>query len=120
MYYSAELPAIVLSFAEVSDRFDMKWDADSQTFTVHTPSDTFKFVGKGKMYGCNVREHLCYAHVVTTSDNEAKYTKREVDMARQARELTQSLGYPSSKDLVTLTKSYPILAHVFTVPTWVQ
>jgi hypothetical protein len=70
-----------------------------------TPSDTFKFVRKVKLYACNIRENLCYVYVVATSDNEAKFTKREVEMARQARDLTQLLGYPSSKDLITLIRT---------------
>jgi hypothetical protein len=76
---------------------------------VHTPFDVFKFVSKGNSYACNVREHLCYVDVVTTTDNKAKYTKCEVDMSRQARELTQILGYPSSKDLITLIHSSSII-----------
>ena len=109
VYYSNKSPANVLSFAEVSDRFDVEWNCDDQTFIVRTPTDTFKFVRKGKLYACNVREHLCYAHVITTTENEAKYTKREVEMARQAKELSQLLSYPSSKDLITLINNGSIL-----------
>jgi hypothetical protein len=109
VYYSANLPANVLSFAEISDRFKVEWNAEIQTFVVRTPSDVFRFVRKSNLYAHNVREHLCYVHVVTTTYNKAKYTTREVEMARQARELTQLLGYPSSKDLITLIKSGSII-----------
>jgi hypothetical protein len=54
-------------------------------------------------------EYLRYVHVGTTTNNAAKYTKREVEMARQVGELTQLLGYPSSKDLKTLIKSGSIM-----------
>jgi hypothetical protein len=47
VYYSADSPAIVLSFAEISDRFNVEWIAESQMFVVHTPSDVIKFVRNG-------------------------------------------------------------------------
>jgi hypothetical protein len=51
--------------------------------------------------------------VVTATDNEANYTKREVEMARQARELTKLLAYLSSKDLIKSGSiiNCPISAH---------
>jgi hypothetical protein len=72
------------SFAEVSDRFDVKWDTDNNS---------------------SLSERV---NVVNTSDNKAKYTKHEVEMARKARELTQLIGFPSSKEFRKLIKNLPI------------
>jgi hypothetical protein len=47
--------------------------------------------------------------MLSSCHHEAKYTKREVEMARQPKELSQLLSYPSSKDLIRLINKGSIL-----------
>jgi hypothetical protein len=61
------------------------------------------------LYVCNLREKITYAFVTTTLENEQNFTKREVFKAREAKELSQRLAYPSSDDLGII--NCPVTAH---------
>jgi hypothetical protein len=105
VYYSKKSPANILSFAGVRELgYDIQYDNDKGIFTVkinHTKSYVFKL--RHGLFVCNV-QHI-FAAVVTVKDNEASYTKREVQAAAQAREIKRKLGYPSDKDLMDLVKT---------------
>ena len=101
--------ANLLSFARLSDDFDITWDQDRGVITVHTSAGDFDFKRDGNLYVCDMSRMAkgvkrTSAMVQTVQGNERLYTKRQVRDAERARELMESLGFVSSQDLIKLVK----------------
>jgi hypothetical protein len=118
VYYHQDAPANVLSFSEMAKAFSIEWVQDRNMFVVVGGEEDFKleFQLRDGLYVCNLREKLTYSFVTTTLENEKKFTKREVFKAREAKELSQLLAYPSPDDLVKLIRNggiinCPVTAH---------
>ena len=105
IYFHHKAKANILSFSEVLEKYKIEWDGDEKAFIVHiNPLKTYKFKQKGRLFLCNVRS-IFFSGVITVSEKEAPFTKREVKAAQEARDLKRKLGYPSDKDLQVLVRS---------------
>lgn len=97
--------ANILSMAEVEDRYRIEYEQGS-AFVVHvTDHISFRFERKvNNLYVCNMESlvsNIASAHA-TVAENEALYTKREVDAARRAKQFIKELGYPSMAETMKM------------------
>lgn len=107
--FEPRAPANILSWALVSDSYDIEWSQADQTFTVQLPDKTMDFIRKGNLYVCDMSTTKSKAFVTTVSDNESKFTVREVQAAKRAAELKSRLGYASDKDMMWLLENGKIM-----------
>jgi hypothetical protein len=97
--------------ADVEDAFNVT-RVPSRSYTVHVSSnECFVFNRIQKLYVCDMSELRVHdsvdmnnerVHFQTVASNEALYTKREVEEAKQASQLIKELGYPSLRDAIEL------------------
>lgn len=65
---------------------------------------------EGRFYTCDVRKHAVktpheQALVQTVHENIGRFTKREVEQAKQARELLARMGFPSVAEAISMLGS---------------
>ena len=72
--------ANLLSFARLSDEFEIDWDQSRGVLSVHADQRVFEFRRRGNLYVCDMR-HLSRvrsAHKVqSTQGSERPYTRRK-------------------------------------------
>jgi len=106
--YEPKVPANILSLALVSDRYEVTYDNNSASFSVHLPDRVLTFNRQGNLYVANVKTgHRTL--VSTVGHNEGKYTTREVQDAKKAMEMKKRLGYPSDKDLIEMLSTGTVI-----------
>ena len=107
VYYSEHASANILSFAsQVNAGADIDYDKVLDRFTL-TPAhskNTYIFGRKdvegseGRFYVCDLREMIVnnseHTYVQTVSENLGKFSKREVEQARAARDMLARMGFP--------------------------
>ena len=87
--YDRRVPANILSFGLIAEKFHVSYNNDERSFTVHVPPDIeLVFHNRGNLYVCNLRDvqrsprQLACSdkHLVmqTVQDNERQYTKRQI------------------------------------------
>jgi hypothetical protein len=114
-YDPVKVPANILCFAKVAKILKVWYQQDEDYFGVVLPDGrVLRFENCGDVYVCDAswligETALQGAKVTTVAKNEAKNTKREIAAAKEARELSRRLGYPSDKDLVKLMSTGAIL-----------
>jgi hypothetical protein len=100
----------IFSFAEMEDKYRIMYDsAKEKVFMVHLPNKIVKFQSEAnKLYYCKPEYSIKtkkvsfqkeVSFINTVEENKTFYTEREVAQAKMARDLYQSLGTPSIKDL---------------------
>jgi hypothetical protein len=107
VYYSPHALANILCFADVFKDHDIFHypTVDDMSFKVRClpSSNIYSFGIDGKNFSCNfIEEQQESAAVITVSENEKLYSKRQVDAAKKARELQARLGFPSDSALVKM------------------
>ncbi|NBR23750.1 MAG: hypothetical protein EBU08_08270, partial [Micrococcales bacterium] len=108
--FSPQANANILSLWNVQRQFQVQYDAKKNIFCVAVDGGrVMDFKPKNRLYVHEYQPSPDYALVQTVEQNELRYTKREVDAANAARELSKRLGYPSSKDLADLIRNGGIL-----------
>lgn len=105
-FYDPDAPANLVSMAAVEKSYHITY-RQGRSFTVHvSPSLDLQFFKNTKgHYICDFRPYLARANnvvaVVTYTEQEARYTKKEVEKAREARTYLRNLGYPSVRDAIS-------------------
>jgi hypothetical protein len=118
VYYSRHASSNILSFASQDNAgADLDYDKVLERFAL-TPeynSITCIFGGKniagseGKFYVRDLSEMMEYnrerAFVQTLSENLGKFSKREVEQPRAARDMLVRMGFPSASDAIDIVNS---------------
>lgn len=116
--YTAELPwtdmkvwfdpnavANVLSMGMLQEKYQVRYDNSKEdTFFVETPKGVIPFRPLTKylyVYKPNVPEMNMLS---TLKENKRFYTRRQIDRAKRARDLSRALGCPSDEDLKKILK----------------
>lgn len=107
VYYHPESIGNILCYYDLVKRFDVRFDAKRNIFTVATKKGVFEFQPKGKLYVFNANPQ--YMLVGTVEQNKKKFTNKEIVKADKAVEFNRVLGYPSTKDTVEMLKAGGIL-----------
>ena len=96
-----ELPVNLRSFAELEDRYDVT-DVQRKDFIIHIGNGkNIYFKRKGKQYLCDWENKNDNSKAfVCVNELEKQYTKREIDMAREARDQMRTLGYISKDSMI--------------------
>jgi hypothetical protein len=99
--YHPESPANILSFAKVFEKVGkdrIGWNPSSNSFyLVADNGDTIVFNVKNSIYTYTPSSIA----LATITDNEKLYPKREVEKAKQVKEIERRLGYPSPAAIVS-------------------
>jgi hypothetical protein len=97
VHYSAEAPANILSFSALRRTgIRMQYDYDADEWLIEgRRTARFKCSPDG-LYVCSPNESI---NVTTVSENEIRYSKREVAAAKKALQLKEAAGFPSNLDL---------------------
>ena len=118
VYFSKNSSANILSFAsQVNAGAEINYDRLTDIFTLRraNSSNTYVFGRKdvagseGRFYVCDLRTTMMgrneHALVQTVTENIAKFTKREVIQAREAREMLARMSFPSVSDAIDMANS---------------
>ena len=111
-YYHRSATANVISFSSaIAAGADIEFVRGSNMFLWNTGKRVFEFRLKDGLYVCNIADFsgASVRVVSTVVENEAQFTKREVQAARTARRLTAQLGYISDADLIKTIQSGAIM-----------
>ena len=99
--YIPNLGFNVLSFSEVENKHTIKY-LPREAFVVETDDNSHRFTKeRSGLWSCCFTDSLP-THVVavqTVQENERRFSKRDVEAAKAARELSKRLGYPAKADL---------------------
>lgn len=102
----------VLSYSEVADCYTVDWNQQRRCFTVYVDEHTsYEFAWYKGLYKCNFpdRTVMHSNNFSTVTENEKQYSKREVEQAKLARNVSDRLGHPSTQQLVKMINSGSIL-----------
>ena len=118
VYFSEMASANILSFAsQINAGADIDYDKSSDHFTLRPANsgNTYVFSRKnvegseGRFYMCDLSSTMQpdeeSALVQTVADNLAGYTKREVEKAREAREMLARMSFPSVADAMDMANT---------------
>jgi uncharacterized protein Yka (UPF0111/DUF47 family) len=117
VYYHPDSVANILCFYDLTKVYEVSFNSHENYFMVKgQTNEVLEFKPKGKMYICDA-SHLAnqnntdknFALINTVEENEMRFSPREVEGAKQARELQRRLGHPSVKDLIKMLSSGSIL-----------
>ena len=105
----------ILCFAEVSDIYDISYDKDIG-FTVHMPHQDIIFYRKNNFYVANMADWCRATYMlnnVATDSTEAerigKFSKNQLNLAIEARNLIANAGYPSASEAIKMVNSGNLL-----------
>ena len=104
-YYSPHAIANIVSFSQLRENghtitYNSGYGRSPDTFTVRTPLDTYIFSSRTNgLYVCDISHHRTVA-VTTVADNEALFTRTEVEKAKQARNLMKRMGHPPDSKMI--------------------
>jgi hypothetical protein len=126
VYWHPDCVANLLCFADMHKKYGVKFLNNS--FSFKAKGNQLNFHIDGKFYICNMEKFFRKAEVLiatdpeitvtassevtleaalveTVSQNLAKFTKREVERAEEARKLFSVLGRPSVKDFISSVRN---------------
>ena len=130
VYFSEKTTANILSYAVMIDSGNsISYEQASDSFILKPKDSAEKFIfsrkpvtgSEGRFYCCNMRDRrtsIERAFIETSTENMKRYTKREVESARNARELLGRMGYPTTESAVRIIRSgnnFETTAHDFRV-----
>ena len=105
VWYDSNGVINVLSMALVENLYKVTYDFQVRTFFVHLGDQVIPFRKSPEglyVYYPNMEKHS--TNVQTVEENKLFYTDRQVERAKQARELLHALGCPSIADLKNIIK----------------
>ena len=115
VFYSESAAANILSFAsQVGAGAIICYNYEMDVFTLQPKGSdrTYRFGRKqvkgseGRFYSCDWREvEAEIAMVTTVAQNSQLFTKREIERARQARELMARIGFPTVEQAMSKVNS---------------
>lgn len=115
VFYSGSAAANILSFAsQVDAGAIIRYDYEKDVFTLQPKGSnrTYRFDRKrvegseGRFDSCDWREvDAEIAMVTTVAENSKLFTKREIERARQARELMARMGFPTVEQAMSIVNS---------------
>jgi hypothetical protein len=118
VYFSEDASAKILSFAsQINPGADISYDKlrDRFTLTPEGSNNTYIFSRKdmsgseGRFYTCDLTSMVVrnteHAYVQTVSENLVKFSRREVEQARAARDMLARMGFPSVGDAIDIVNS---------------
>jgi hypothetical protein len=122
VYWHPDAIANLLCFHDMNKKFGVKFH--NNCFSFKANGLQFDFPADGKFYICNMKKFFPSPEVMavassvdfvntteevalveTVAGNLSKLTKREVELAEEARRLFSVVGRPSLKDFTTLVRS---------------
>ena len=117
VYYSPRCIANVISYSELKDTAYRVWqEHEDDIFRVQMEEDgnIYLFKRKCGVYVHNINDNTSIimnnkVFTITVAGNEKKYSKREIERAKHARELFAKLGNPSTVALVKLLNTGSIM-----------
>jgi len=129
VWYSPHIPINILPASGVEMKYDIQYHPKlDYTVVIDSVKPPIKHVFKKRvideetgcgLYVCNMDPRLLYKHesihVTTVSMNEKKYSKRDVQSAKLAREVVRRLGYPSDADINEMINAGAIIESPVTV-----
>lgn len=128
VWYCPQVPVNILPASGVEMKFDIEYHPKLDYTVIIDRKKSIKHVFKKRildnetgcgLYVCNMDPRLLYKnesiHVTTVSMNEAKYSKREVDQAKYARDIIRMLGYPSESDMQAMINGGALIESPITV-----
>ena len=101
VWYNPDAITNIISFAKMKDKgYKITYDSTKEdAFIVHTSKGTIKFNrNANNLYIMDPKEQQVYQLLETVEDNMDHYTPRQIERAKVARALYQSLGTPTTKD----------------------
>lgn len=105
VYSSERTQANVLCFADVEDKYNITY-IPQEGFVVHLHDRDITFRRDGKLYiaewELDSDEDEYGVVMATVKENEAQYTRREVERAKEAFEFVKNAGYPSEDEAIHL------------------
>lgn len=116
VYFSESASANILSFAsQINSGADITYNKTADAFVLKPANsdNTYIFGRKnvpgsaGRFYVCDLKseETSDRALVQTVSENMSRYTKREIEQAKRAREMLGRMGFPSVADAINMISS---------------
>ena len=117
VYSSESASANILSFAsQVSAGARIRYDSDVDEFVMRPANSARTYIfsrkdvsgSEGKFYCCNLdspQPNSDRALVTIVGQNLQRFTKREVEQARKARELLARMGFPSVADAMSMVST---------------
>jgi len=98
--FDEDAVANVFSMTKMRDKFRISYDEKEDALIVHHPKKSVQFKrGEDNLYTLKAKYNTKTCLVETVEDNEAFYTKRQVEKAKQARQLLHTLGFPTVNDM---------------------
>ena len=105
VYFDEDAVANVFSMAKMRDKFRVSYDENEDALVVHHPKKSVQFKrGEDNLYTLKAKYNTKTCLVETVEDNKAFYTKRQVEKAKQARQLLHTLGFPTVNDMKVMIK----------------
>jgi hypothetical protein len=104
VYSSHQTKANVLCFIDIEDKYQVTY-IPQEGFIVHMDDKDIEFRREGKLYIADWEENDYVDHgavLATVKDNEAKYTKCEVEKAKEAYKFIRNAGFPSEEEVIHL------------------
>eukprot|EP01040_Poterioochromonas_malhamensis_P015176 gene15176-16944_t len=99
--YIPDLGFNVLSFSQVEQKHNISYHP-REAFVVETSGGNYRFGREPSgLWSCDFSdtETRYVVTVQTVKDNEKRFSRREVEAAKAARDLSKRLGYPAKADL---------------------
>jgi hypothetical protein len=109
-----DCPVNIISMSYVEDRYPMMW-VQGESITVHMDKADLVFYRRDKMWVADFSEwiiseedhaqELCaQLNLMTVSEKEDLYTRKDVLRALEAGEFLKSLGYPTQREAIGLVR----------------
>jgi len=106
VYYAPDAVVSVVSFSQLRQLGRVSYDEEHDYFTAKPTNgdemvfESAYFPGHGTLYYHEIVPDRQTVQLATTvTDNESRYTQREIQGARKARQLSMQLAYPSADAL---------------------
>ena len=106
VYYHPEAVANVLCFADLVEKYSVKFDNSvGDYFVVDTGKCIVRFLQIGKLYILNAHDTEAVSLTIKTVEgNSVSFTKRELKKAEMARDLYVKLCRPAEADFIRMIK----------------
>jgi hypothetical protein len=112
VWFSKDAITNIITLSNLIKQYRVTYDSNDKMFVVHradvdAPNMEFK-MHKSGLYYFNPKDSDFTFNIDTVSNNKKGFTKRQIQVAEQARTLYAMLGYPSAKDFKWVIQSNQI------------
>jgi len=106
VWFNEDAMTNILSFARVRDLgYEIEYDSQADTFTVHTPIKRYIFERSGtNLYYHKPVKSKEVQFVETLQENRNFYTHRQFERAKKARDFYHTMNCPSIPDLLAILR----------------